>query len=36
MKITHPAVASPVFRLVQTLELDLQFGENGKTRSEST
>jgi hypothetical protein len=31
MKITHPAVTSPVFRLVQTLELDLQFGENGWT-----
>jgi hypothetical protein len=31
MRINHPAVSSPVFRLVRTLELDLQFGENGWT-----
>ncbi|HLL16227.1 MAG TPA: hypothetical protein VK388_14275 [Pyrinomonadaceae bacterium] len=31
MKITHPAVASPVLQLVRTLELDLRFGENGWT-----
>jgi hypothetical protein len=31
MRIIHSAVTSPVFQLVRTLELDIQFGENGWT-----
>ena len=27
MKLIHPAVTSPVFQLVKTLELDLEFGD---------
>jgi hypothetical protein len=27
MKITHPAITSPVFELVKTVEVDLEFGD---------
>src|SRR5262245_35244947 len=31
MKIIHSAVTSPVFELVKTIELDIQFGEDSWT-----
>ncbi len=31
MQITHKSIISPIFRLVQTLELDIQFGSESWT-----